>query len=56
MIHDCAITTNFIILFMWPFEVDLEGMKKGGQHWKWSAGRKVTFQVIPRRADNVPEV
>jgi carotenoid cleavage dioxygenase len=55
MIHDCAITTNFIILFMWPFEVDREGMKKGGQHWKWSAGRKVTFQVIPRRADNVPE-
>ncbi|GFF28443.1 hypothetical protein IFM61606_10161 [Aspergillus udagawae] len=55
MIHDCAITTNFIILFMWPFEADLEGMKNGGHHWKWADGRNVTFQVIPRRADKVPE-
>lgn len=55
MIHDCAITTNFIILFMWPFEVDLEGMKNGGHHWKWAEGRNVTFQVIPRRRDKVPD-
>ncbi|KAI1848593.1 hypothetical protein JX266_005452 [Neoarthrinium moseri] len=53
-IHDCAITTNFIILFMWPFQSDVNAMEGGGQHWKWTNDRNVTFQVIPRRADKVP--
>ncbi|ETS85697.1 hypothetical protein PFICI_03722 [Pestalotiopsis fici W106-1] len=54
MIHDCAITTNCIILFMWPFKSDVEHMKQRGQHWKWADDKNVTFQVIPRRADTVP--
>ncbi|KAH7261671.1 carotenoid oxygenase [Fusarium tricinctum] len=53
-IHDCAITTNFIILFFWPYKVDVDGMKKGGQHWVWTEEHPATFMLIPRRKDKVP--
>ncbi|KAL4745201.1 hypothetical protein BDW72DRAFT_198872 [Aspergillus terricola var. indicus] len=49
MVHDCAITPNFIILVLWPFETDLERMKAGKQHWAWNPNRPATFIVTPRR-------
>lgn len=49
-IHDCAITTNFIVLFLWPFEADVEGMKQGKHHWAWNYDRPATFIVVPRRS------
>ncbi|KAH1587096.1 hypothetical protein KXX34_006877 [Aspergillus fumigatus] len=49
MVHDCAITPNFIILVLWPFEADLERMKAGNHHWAWNATRAATFIVAPRR-------
>ncbi|EMD90788.1 hypothetical protein COCC4DRAFT_19743 [Bipolaris maydis ATCC 48331] len=48
-IHDCAITPNWLILVLWPFEADVERMKRGGQHWAWNYDRPATFVVIPRR-------
>ncbi|RHZ72335.1 hypothetical protein CDV55_102687 [Aspergillus turcosus] len=48
-IHDCAITTNFIVLFIWPFEAKMERLKAGKQHWAWNYERPATFIVIPRR-------
>ena len=51
-IHDCAITENFIVLFLWPFEADVERMKQGKQHWAWSYDRPATFIVVPRRSSN----
>jgi len=53
-IHDCAITPNFIILILWPYEVDLDGMKKGGQHWIWTEEHPATFVVVPRPKNKVP--
>ncbi|KAJ5196154.1 hypothetical protein N7449_006633 [Penicillium cf. viridicatum] len=50
-IHDCAITTNFTILFLWPFEADHERMKKGGHHWAWNYDRPATFIVVPRHRE-----
>ena len=49
MIHDCAITPNFIILVLWPFEADLDRIKAGHQHWAFNPSRPVTFIVVPRR-------
>jgi carotenoid cleavage dioxygenase-like enzyme len=49
IIHDCAITTNFIVLFIWPFEASIERMKAGGHHWAWNYERPATFIVVPRR-------
>ncbi|KJX99002.1 lignostilbene dioxygenase like protein [Zymoseptoria brevis] len=49
-IHDCAITPNWLILFVWPFEASIERMKRGGHHWAWSNDRGMTFIVVPRDA------
>ncbi|KAH7412899.1 lignostilbene dioxygenase [Cadophora sp. MPI-SDFR-AT-0126] len=54
-IHDCAITPNFIVLFLWPYEANVEHMKAGGQHWEWTDEHPATFLVIPRRKDKVPK-
>ncbi|OAL53906.1 carotenoid oxygenase [Pyrenochaeta sp. DS3sAY3a] len=48
LIHDCAITTNFIVLFLWPFEANVARMKAGKHHWAWSYDRPATFIVVPR--------
>ena len=49
MVHDCAITPDFIILVLWPFEAELERLKAGKHHWVWNPNRPVTFIVTPRR-------
>ncbi|KAH6711941.1 isoeugenol monooxygenase [Leptodontidium sp. MPI-SDFR-AT-0119] len=51
MIHDSAITKNFLILVLWPFEANIERMKKGKHHWAWSGKLPATFIVVPRRRD-----
>ena len=51
-IHDCAITPNWHVLFVWPFEADIARMKRGGHHWAWVDERGITFIVIPRDATN----
>lgn len=48
-IHDSAITPNWLILVLWPFEADLDRMKAGKQHWAWNYDLPATFIVIPRR-------
>ncbi|EEU35766.1 uncharacterized protein NECHADRAFT_44390 [Fusarium vanettenii 77-13-4] len=53
-IHDCAITANYIILILWPFEADVNRMKNGGHHWQYSTSRPATFIVVPRRGSQVP--
>ncbi len=49
MVHDCAITPDFIILVLWPFEAELERLKAGEHHWAWNPNRPATFVVTPRR-------
>ncbi|KAK1998822.1 carotenoid oxygenase [Colletotrichum falcatum] len=48
-IHDCAITANFIVLVLWPYDADEAQMKAGGQHWTYKRDRPATFVVTPRR-------
>jgi carotenoid cleavage dioxygenase-like enzyme len=51
-IHDCAITENWIILLLWPFEATtIDEMKEGSQHWEWKPDRGAAFIVVPRRKD-----
>lgn len=49
-IHDCAITPNWLVLFIWPFEASIERMKRGGHHWAWTDDRGLTLMVVPRNA------
>ncbi|VBB81651.1 Putative carotenoid cleavage dioxygenase [Podospora comata] len=53
-IHDCALTANFIILVLWPYETDVDHMKKGGQHWIYSKDLPATFVVAPRHPNDPP--
>ena len=47
-IHDCAITPDWLILFLWPFETDIERLKQGKLHWAWSYDRPTTMVLVPR--------
>ncbi|KAF4451172.1 lignostilbene dioxygenase family [Fusarium albosuccineum] len=53
-IHDCAITANYIILVLWPYEANVDRMKNGGHHWQYNTSRPATFIVVPRRASQIP--
>ncbi|KAL0944992.1 lignostilbene dioxygenase family protein [Colletotrichum truncatum] len=48
-IHDSAITPNFIILVLWPYDAEEAQMKAGGHHWRYNKDRPATFIVVPRR-------
>ncbi|KAF2179960.1 isoeugenol monooxygenase [Zopfia rhizophila CBS 207.26] len=47
--HDCAITENFIVIPVPPFEADLDRMEAGGTHFEWKMHRELSFLVVPRR-------
>jgi carotenoid cleavage dioxygenase len=48
MIHDCAITKNWIILPMTPLECNLDRLKEGGNHWEWNPKLPQYYGVAPR--------
>lgn len=49
LIHDCAITPNWIILVLWPFEANIARMKAGKHHWAYDYSLAATFIAVPRR-------
>lgn len=55
-IHDCALTQNYLVLMLWPFEASLERMKQGGHHWAYDYDKPITWITIPRRAKSKAEV
>ena len=50
-IHDMALTENWVLLLLWPFEADVERMKRGGQHFAYNYDLPSSFIVLPRRPD-----
>lgn len=48
---DCAITPNWLLLFIWPFRASMQRMKRGGHHWAYTYGRAFTIMVVPRNAE-----
>ncbi|WP_305664081.1 carotenoid oxygenase family protein [Frigidibacter sp.] len=51
MIHDFAVTENYVIFPLMPLTSDLERMKNGGNHFEWQPGLEQTFGVLPRDGD-----
>lgn len=51
MIHDFAVTENYVIFPLMPLTVDLERIKAGGTHFQWQPGLEQTFGVLPRDGD-----
>ncbi|CAK1360196.1 Lignostilbene-alpha,beta-dioxygenase isozyme III [Cercospora beticola] len=54
IIHDCAITKSWLLLFIWPFEANVERMKRGGHHYAWDYSRPCTIIVVPRNHTSPP--
>ncbi|KAL1870664.1 Copper amine oxidase [Paecilomyces lecythidis] len=49
MIHDFAVTENYVVFPVIPLLCDVERMKKGGEHWQWENGIPMYIGVLPRR-------
>ncbi|KAI4958744.1 hypothetical protein J4E86_004349 [Alternaria arbusti] len=49
MIHDCAITKNYLILPLTPIKVNAERLKKGGNHFAWDPDEDQWYGIVPRR-------
>ncbi|VBB73831.1 Putative dioxygenase [Podospora comata] len=48
MIHDFAVTENFVLFPIMPQVCDLERLKQGGEHWQWSPETPFYVGVLPR--------
>ncbi|TQN64083.1 Lignostilbene-alpha,beta-dioxygenase isozyme III, partial [Colletotrichum shisoi] len=49
MIHDFAITDNWVLFPMIPQICHLERLKAGGEHWQWDPNVPFYLGVMPRR-------
>ncbi|KAF8852896.1 carotenoid oxygenase [Acephala macrosclerotiorum] len=49
MIHDFAVTENWVLFPLIPQTCDLERMKAGGEHWQWNPDIPFYIGVLPRR-------
>ncbi|KAF2878231.1 9-cis-epoxycarotenoid dioxygenase-like protein [Massariosphaeria phaeospora] len=49
MIHDCAITKNYLILPLTPIKVNAERLKRGGNHFAWDPKEDQYYGIVPRR-------
>ncbi|MDH6268200.1 carotenoid cleavage dioxygenase-like enzyme [Rhizobium sp. SG_E_25_P2] len=51
MIHDFAVTENYVIFPLMPLTSDLDRMKNGGRHFEWQPGLDQLFGVLRRDGD-----
>lgn len=51
MIHDFAVTENYVIFPLMPLTVDLQRLKDGGKHFQWQPGLDQLFGVLRRDGD-----
>ncbi|CAI4214038.1 unnamed protein product [Parascedosporium putredinis] len=56
MIHDCALTKNYLILPMTPIVADLERIKKGGNHWAWDPTKDQCYGIVPRKGGKPEDI
>jgi carotenoid cleavage dioxygenase-like enzyme len=51
MLHDFAVTENYIVLYVIPLKIDTAQMEKGGVHWSWWPGEPTYFGYFRRGGD-----
>ncbi len=51
MLHDFAVTENYIVLYVIPMKIDTAQMEKGGIHWSWWPGEPTYFGYFRRSGD-----
>ena len=53
MIHDAALTENYLILPLTPLKVDFERLKKGGNHFAWDPNEDQWYGIVPRKGGDI---
>ncbi|AZG45063.1 carotenoid oxygenase family protein [Gordonia insulae] len=48
MIHDMALTSRYVVLFLCPLVFDIEGMVSGGGLLQWQPDRGTRIALVPR--------
>ncbi|KAB8237485.1 carotenoid oxygenase family protein [Aspergillus alliaceus] len=56
MIHDFAVTDNWVLFPIIPQVCDIERLKRGGDHWQWSPETPFYIGVLPRRGAKPTDV
>jgi carotenoid cleavage dioxygenase len=51
MLHDFAVTENYIVFYVIPLQIDQAQMEKGGIHWSWWPGQPTYFGYLCRGGD-----
>lgn len=51
LLHDFAVTRNFIVFYVIPFAMDKEQMARGGIHWSWDSTKPTFFGFVRRGGD-----
>jgi carotenoid cleavage dioxygenase-like enzyme len=51
MLHDFAVTENFIVFYVIPLKFDQAQIEKGGPHWSWWPGEPTYFGYMRRGGD-----
>jgi len=51
MLHDFAVTKNFIVFYVIPMNIDEAQMARGGIHWSWNNSRPTFFGFLRRGGD-----
>lgn len=51
MVHDWAVTQNFVVFPVIPLRSDLERLKAGEPHYAWDPDEDVYLGVMPRKGD-----
>lgn len=49
MIHDMALSKNYVVLPLCPLKVDVERMKRGGEKFAWDPKEDSWYGLVPRR-------
>jgi carotenoid cleavage dioxygenase-like enzyme len=51
MLHDFAVTENYIILYVIPMVIDRQQIQEGGIHWAWNDSGRTWFGAVRRDGD-----
>ncbi|MEO6079520.1 MAG: carotenoid oxygenase family protein [Steroidobacteraceae bacterium] len=51
MLHDFAVTENYIVFYVIPLKIDTAQMERGGVHWSWWTGEPTYFGYFRRGGD-----
>ncbi len=56
MIHDAALTKNYLILPMTPLKADRERIRNGGNHWAWDPNDDQYYGIVPRKGGRPEDI